>query len=263
MTVSLVETPISARNTLPRRFERKYYLTPTKVGLAYGLLRQTCPMDGEYPSEQINSLYFDTVDLDQHERSSSGDFRKDKVRIRWYGEDKDLHGMQTVFLELKSRRGFASTKQRRKLRVPAEDLALNGLGSGIVPGTLLSTTLAGFGYFPPGLLQPVIKISYWRDRFSEVLTSQRISLDCHIRSTMITPGLGNGERELELPGAVIEIKGSSMELPVTLGRMRMLDIDWARFSKYSACIDSHIEGPGSVGRLAPSGRVAWLSSTVL
>ena len=72
-----------------------------------------CITASEYPSEQINSLYFDTVELDQHERSSSGDYSKDKVRIRWYGEDNNLRGIQTVFLELKSRRGFARTPTRR------------------------------------------------------------------------------------------------------------------------------------------------------
>jgi hypothetical protein len=259
MAVQLYDAPINTRNMLPRRFERKYYLAPVKVGLAYGLLRHTCLADSEYPSEQINSLYFDTADLDQHERSASGDFRKDKVRIRWYGEDKNLHRKQTIFLELKSRRGFASTKQRRKLQVPAENLALDNLGSGIVPKTLLSDTLASFGYFPPGLLQPVAEISYWRYRFCDILTGQRLSLDCHIRSTMIIPGPGNGEKELELPGGIIEIKGQTMEIPATLRQMKILDIDWGRFSKYSACIDSHTEEPGTVGRLSPSGRiVCWL-----
>ena len=42
--------------------------------------------------EQINSLYFDTPDLDQHERSLAGEFAKDKVRIRWYGSEHDPHG---------------------------------------------------------------------------------------------------------------------------------------------------------------------------
>jgi hypothetical protein len=166
--------------------------------------------------------------------------------------------MQSVFIELKSRRGFASTKQRHQLQVPAESLGLDRLHTGIVPKALLTNTLAGFGYFPPGLLRPIIKISYWRYRFNDVQTSQRVSLDCHIRSTMIMPGPGNGEKELELPGAVIEIKGSSIEVPKTFRKMRMLDIDWGRFSKYSACIDSHTEELGSVGYLAPSGRNIWL-----
>ena len=258
MAVQLYGAPIKTINILPERFELKYYLTPRDVGLAYGLLRQVCLPASEYFSEQINSLYFDTADLDQHEISHSGDYQKDKVRIRWYGEDKNLHGMQPIFLELKSRRGFASTKQRLKLLVPVGSLTLHNLGKGIVPRTLLMDTLVRFGSFPSKMLQPVIKISYWRYRFSEIMTGQRVALDYHIRSTMIIPGPGNGEKELELPGGVIEIKGRTMELPTTLRRARMLDTDWTRFSKYSACIDSHTEKPGAVGRLSPSGRIIQL-----
>ena len=257
MVVQLYGMPINDLSTLPERFERKYYLIPAEVGFAYGLLRQICVMDSKYPSEQINSLYFDTADLDQHGRSLSGDFQKDKVRIRWYSQGEKLTGTQDVFTELKSKRGFASTKQRLKLQVPAEKLAPENLEKGIVSRTLLMETLARFGYFSLDMLRPVIKISYWRYRFSEIMTGQRVSLDCHIRSTMMFPGLGNGEKELELPGAVIEIKGKTMELPETLTRARILYTDWTRFSKYSACIDAHQEEPGSVGRLSPSGRIVW------
>ena len=193
--------------------------------------------------------------MDQYEKSSSGDFQKDKVRLRWYGKEEKFNGMQPIFIELKSRQGFAGTKQRLKLMVPPDNLALDNLIKGIIPKTVLVNTLARFGYFLPEMLQPVIKISYWRYRFSEVMTGQRVSLDCNIRSTMIMPGAGNGEKELMLPGSVIEIKGQSMDLPTTLKQARMLDTDWTRFSKYSACIDSHAEEPGSVGQLSPSGRI--------
>jgi hypothetical protein len=132
---------------------------------------------------------------------------------------------------------------------------MENLRNGIVPLSMLMNTLAGFDYFPFNILQPVIKISYWRYRFTEVITGQRVSLDCHIRSTIVLPGLGNGQKELELPGAVIEIKGRSMEMPVTLMHTKILDMDWTRFSKYSACIDSHIETSGSMGWLSPPGRV--------
>jgi hypothetical protein len=257
MAVQLHGMPIQT-STLPTRFECKYYLVLEKVGLAYGLLRHICYTDRDYPSEQINSLYFDTTDLDQYERSSSGDFRKDKVRIRWYGEDKDINEMQTIFIELKSRRGFAGTKQRLKLMLPAEDLAPDNLTKGIVPRTTLMDTLARFGYFVPDMLQPVVKISYWRYRFNEIMTGRRVSLDCNIRSTMIIPGPGNGEKELEFPGGIIEIKGQTMELPATLKQTGMLNTDWSRFSKYSACIDAHTEKPGTVGRLSPSGKIVRL-----
>jgi len=245
-------------NHLSQRIERKFYLPPQRVGLAYGLLRHVCHFDAEYPSERISSLYFDTADLEQHNNSIAGDLFKNKVRIRWYGEEKKLDDMRTAYMELKSRRGFASTKQRIKLQVIEKNLALDNLGKGIISKTMLVDVLARFGYFPPQPLQPTVKISYWRYRFKEILSGQRVTLDCHIRSTMIARGIGNGEHDLELPGAVIEIKGTSMELPVTLRNMKILDLDWSRFSKYSSCIDSHIEAPGTVGCLSPAGKIIRL-----
>ena len=256
MAVQLYNSPIfSEKNRLPERFERKFYIYPAEIGLAYNLLHQICIKDSDFHSEQINSLYFDSVDLDQHEKSTSGDYRKDKIRIRWYGKELDRSGTQIVFVELKSRHGFAGTKQRTKLEIPVERLETNDLYKGIIPHCRLMEILAKYGYYPREIIRPVIRISYWRYRFSEVLTGQRVSLDCHINSTMILPGSGNGERNLELPGAVIEIKGEKMELPVTLMRARILDTDWTRFSKYSASIDAHSENPGIIGRLSPSGRV--------
>jgi len=244
------------RETLPERFERKYYLSPVETGVAYGLLSQVCLPTRDYHSEQINSLYFDTRDLDQYERSDSGDYGKDKVRIRWYGEEEDLKGMQTVFVELKSRRGFAGTKQRLRIEVHADSLAGSSLGDGIVPRDFLMDTLARFGYCPPGLLFPVVSISYWRHRFIDFATSQGVSLDTRIKSTMIIAGPGNGEKGLELPGGVVEIKGQHVSLSTPLSHTRMLHTDWTRFSKYSACIDAHNEKPGTLGRLSTSGRVA-------
>ncbi len=251
-------SPDAAGRMLTERFERKYYLTPEKIGLAYGLLRHSCLPDNGYYSEQINSLYFDTPDLDQHERSSSGDTKKDKIRIRWYGKIENLQGPQSIYIELKSKLAFASTKQRYKQQVPVENLLPENLLKGIVPESLLVQTLAGFGYFSLDKLVPVIQISYWRYRFSEIITGQRISLDCHIRSGMVLPGYGKGIKELELPGAVIEIKGQTMEIPESLYRTRILETDWTRFSKYSACLDSHQELPGSAGWLSPSGRLVWI-----
>lgn len=256
MTVKLHESNNHYQgNHASERFERKYYVVPQKVSLAYGLLNHICIADKEFHSEQINSLYFDTVGLDQHERSSSGDFEKDKIRIRWYGNKQNPGGMQTVFLELKSRRGFSSTKQRLNLHVPVEDLHLNNLHKGIIERTALSDTLSGFGYFPGKPVLPVIQISYWRYRFSDLLTGQTVSLDCNIRSTMIIPGIGNGVNELKLPGAVIEIKSKTMEFPFTLQKLKMLYLDWSRYSKYSSCIDAHSDHAGTVGYLSPSGKI--------
>jgi len=243
---------------LPSRMEMKFFIVPARIEFAYGVLRHACPPASEYACEQINSIYFDTADLDQHDRSLAGDLRKDKVRIRWYGNEQDAKGLQTVFLELKSRDGFASFKQRLELSVPVERLELKRLGEGIVTKTLLYDTLADFGYLPPAPLQPIIKISYRRHRFIEVFSGKSVALDSNIRSTCLAGSIGNGENNLKLPGAVIELKGSGIDLPLTLKGLQLLDVDWSRFSKYSSCLEAHMEISGATGRLSPSGKITQI-----
>ena len=237
------------------RIERKFFVLPRDIGFAYALLRHICRPDRDYPEEQINTLYFDTDDLEQYVRSSSGDFRKNKVRIRWYHRLSDYRETVPIFVELKSREGFASSKQRRRLWVPRQNLETAQLGSGIIPQTTLIDTIASFGHYLEKPVRPVITISYWRYRFTEVLTGVRVTLDSNIRSSVVARELGYGERELRLQGAVIEIKGTSIELPPTLRRLRLLDTDWSRFSKYSSCLDSHLSAPSTMARLWPSGRM--------
>ena len=172
-----------------QRFERKFYIVPQNIDFAYALLRQFCRPDAEFPRDVVHSLYFDTVDLDQYERSASGEFRKDKVRLRWYG-DVPKTGEVPVFIEVKSRQGFASSKQRRRLLVPTSQLDLSQLHNGIVSKTLLAETLAGFGHFPEKPLQPIILISYLRYRFNEIMTGERVSFDRDIRASMVNPSPG-------------------------------------------------------------------------
>jgi hypothetical protein len=205
----------------------------------------------------VQSLYFDTPDLEQYAWSSSGQLRKDKVRIRWYCDIRQEKGDVPVFIELKSRQGFATNKQRRRLLVPVSRLELPQLVKGIVSKTTLMETLAGFRYFPDKPLQPVILISYLRYRFNEILTGERVSLDYDIRASMVAPDLGRPTLtgEISLPGGVIEVKGPSLSLPVTLRRMKLMDVDWSRFSKYGSCLDAYFETPGSVAQASPSGRM--------
>jgi len=263
---------------LSERVEQKFFVLPQREALAFALLRRTCRADREYAVGQVNSLYFDTPDLDQHQRSDSGEYAKDKVRIRWYGEEHDPHrtsrdtlggdivgrdastlavgsagALVRVWLELKSRRGFASTKQRLVLEASTPSLALRALPQGIVPSATLARTVASFGFFTHAPLRPVVAISYWRYRFVEPETGFRISIDSHIRSSMVMPGVGRGERGLELPGAVVEIKGPRFEVPPSLREIAEIGSSWTRYSKYSSSLEGHESSHGSVSRLWPNG----------
>jgi len=261
-----VRCPQCTAEPLPVRVEQKFYIAPRNVPVATALLLRTCRGMQPAPYGQVHSVYFDTVDLDQHERSVSGELVKDKVRIRWYGDEHDpqgpFHGRVLppsppgqsveVWLELKSRRGFSSTKQRLAQRVPREQLALNALHRGIVPLSVVLETMAGFGFFPQGLIRPVIVISYLRRRLVEPATGYGVTIDERIRSSLLIPG-SSGERKLELPGAVVEVKCTKFEFPASLLPLASIGSSWTRYSKYSACIDSHQADRGSVSRVWPPG----------
>ncbi|MGD9143600.1 MAG: VTC domain-containing protein [Dehalococcoidia bacterium] len=241
-----------------RRFERKFAILPRDIGLAMAFLRQVCRPDGVYPHNKVNSLYYDSAELDEYIKSASGEYRKKKVRIRWYDDIDPARETTSVYLELKSREGFASSKQREKFTVITEILLPENISKGIIDKTTLNNTLARFGHFPESPLRPVIVISYRRHRFREIQTGIRVSFDYDISATMVAPELGRRESRINLPGAVIEVKGPRLELPVTLRRMNFLDTDWSRFSKYGYCIDAFLSDPGTAGRFSPSGRMISL-----
>jgi len=258
---------LDERRSLSERLEQKYFIAPRRVALALALLLRTCRWADQYPEEQINSVYFDTGDLDQHERSLAGEFAKDKVRIRWYGSEFDPHagssgsgrtaasgeGTVPVWLELKSRRGFSSTKLRTVIDVQGTVLVPESLGAGIVPARTLLQTMAGFGFVPKGPLCPIVAVSYWRRRFVEPRTGVRVSLDVRIRSSMILPGVGRGEKALQLPGAIVELKGPTLALPLSLRSLAEIGSSWTRYSKYSSSLEAHMSTIGTVSRLWPSG----------
>jgi hypothetical protein len=239
----------------PTRFERKYAVLPADSGLALSLLRHVCRADKNYPVDRVTSLYFDTADLDQYEKAGAGEHRKDKVRIRWYGSDMRQNGEIPVYLEQKIRQGFASSKHRQKFIVPVTALKTENLNRGILDRTTILNTLASFGYFPEKPLKPIIKISYRRHRFSEMMTGDRVSFDEDIRAVLVAPELVRKEGEIRLPNGVIEVKGTRLELPVMLRQLRIMDLDWSRFSKYGNCLEIFFDEPGSVSRNWPSGRL--------
>ena len=234
------------------RIERKFYLPPGRVDLAYAVLRQVCRTDPDYPEGRVNSLYFDTLDLDSYSASESGDWERHKVRLRWYG-DIDALAASTVFLELKSKRGQSTTKQRRSFIVPAERLHAGRLHKGAIGRRALVDTLTGMGQHDGPRLRPIVVISYRRKRLVDLLSGVRVSLDSEITSTLISKEIGMASFHIRLPGDVLEIKGPYGDLPQSLRRIGLLGTGWSRYSKYCQCLGAHLFETDSVGGRWPSG----------
>jgi len=237
------------------RFERKFYLPASKVRFAGHLLAHCCPRDSEYPEGTVNSVYYDTPDLAFYHESDSGSHDRKKVRIRWYDHPGPSEAAARVFLELKTKRGYTSMKQRREFAVPAASLDLAGMRRGVLGELEVRQGLADFGFFPDAALKPMVLVSYRRQRFVDITTGTRVSLDWDISSLLVSPRLDRREGRLLMQGGVIELKGGSKDIPPALQSMRVLGTDWSRFSKYGSCMETQMETPGTAGRFWPSGRV--------
>jgi len=61
-----------------------------------------------YPDRWVNNIYFDNINLDLFNQSIEGISKRNKVRLRWYG---DFHKIKDPVLEIKSKSGHKNIKK--------------------------------------------------------------------------------------------------------------------------------------------------------
>ncbi len=224
-----------------RRMERKFFVDPYRLGLVRAWLSHTCRPAPEYPEGQVTSCYYDTPDMDEYFASFDGDLDKNKVRLRWY-DSLPTSGEVTAFIELKSKNGVETTKQRAALTIPASVLASQDFAAAL-PREALTRYLLGFGYRPPLDLRPTVVITYHRYRFLEQDSHATLSLDSGIRAW-----LASDQRcwpPVALHAAVLELKGRDLALPRRLRALRRFGPTWTAYSKYASAIEALADAPGS------------------
>ena len=215
------------------REERKYPLPAARAGLLTAWLDARLPRDSRYPEGVITSCYYDTADLDSYQDSADGEFTKQKLRLRWYGDPVDPYA--GVWLEIKSRDGARSTKQR--FRYPSIG-APNQLCL-IIPEreelTRRLRDLTGLATLPiEPTLQPTVLIRYERIRWQSSDGYVRASLDTNVR----TSNPRGAPIWLPVPdGSVFELK-SSGDLPPHLAHLGRLGLRRTAHSKYALAVET-------------------------
>ncbi len=211
------------------------------------MLRSAALPDPEHPYGVVNSVYLDTPGLESYFDALNGNFHKQKVRIRWYGEPSPDEEV-TLFLEVKSKEGFVGRKTRIERPAAGRELEEEAIGR-TVAGLGAGALLAKLGVRSSGWLRPVVQIRYRRHRFVDPLSQTPLSLDLSIRSRLLDPALALSPGWLELRNAVIEVKGTATRLPPSLLALRRDVPVWTSYSKYAQCLAGHLERPGSVAWL--------------
>lgn len=239
------------------RFERKFYVPYHRIYHAVAMLSHHTRADPQFPTSQVQSVYYDTDDLEMFYASIDGSRVRKKVRIRWY--DRPSAGHVTIFVEVKCKDGRAGTKYRKSMNIDDSLISGGYWGSGIVPYDRLLGILVELGFRPHRRIHPLVMVRYKRQRFTEITTGLRLSIDTHIESRATDRWGIFVAPQVRLSGAILEMKGPWIEVPPTLCWINQMGLDWSRYSKYAAYLEAHMGTPGTIGISMPSGRIESIS----
>ena len=216
--------------------EVKYVVPAARAASLALLVGRLLPPDPRFPVGVVESLYYDTSDLQLLGEKLASDYLKTKVRLRWYPETTT-----PPLIELKRRRG----SRRHKLRL-ATDLDVADVSSGPLSRPVLMALprlLRRSGVAIPETLVPVFVVRYRRRRWIVPGSGARVSLDTDITVPRVHRHLAPGRRT-PLPAAVLEVKGATPRLPARLASVAVLGPRRSSFSKYLACWEHLIGGRG-------------------
>ncbi len=211
-------------------YEAKYLIRRPNLPFALAWLRARCRQPAEHAANRVFSLYFDTPAGEMLAAKANGDFRKLKVRLRWYGAVDADSGQPPVFIEAKGRRGATRTKQR----LLADAAHLLGPGVPDLHGLrrLIEQARPQLGL--PAGLEPVLSLSFRRQRFVAASSGARVNLDDEISAIWRRPGCAARAAVRVLGQAVLEIKDTGREVPTELLPMVRWVARRGSFSKYHA-----------------------------
>jgi len=207
------------------RHELKYVGPASRGGPMAELLRSLCAPDPLYPENVVHSVYFDSRRLAAYEEKAGGQFRKQKLRLRWYEP-----GSGEAWLEVKAKDGALGWKRRRRVAFQAP-----GRSAGEEVFAAVARRHLGVS------LPPSCWLSYRRLRLVTPDGAARVALDRDIRVEWLSPAIPRRRGEALLPFFVVEVKTAEREAPGWLTRAIGRFARRTALSKYALCID-HVRG---------------------
>jgi len=161
-----------------------------------------------------------------------------KIRLRWYAElERPPSG--PAFIEAKRRVGTRRDKVRAVAPYAASELVKWSLDDRRL--TTLPQLLRAHGIVLHGLWQPVVLISYRRERYVEPASRARVNLDSEITALALHSGFSSSFTPGPLELAVVEVKGWQEDLPIALHNLLPLGARKLSISKLLA-IHRHVTG---------------------
>lgn len=219
------------------RFETKFCCTLKHIDAVYSWIHRSPHfINKQFPDRHVNNIYFDTYNLNDASDNLIGLGRREKLRLRWYGDENARVAMQ---LEKKIKRDLMGTKRI----VDVGELCLENMSR-----TELTQTLedAIYSSAPADLRlrNPVVRNRYRREYYVDGDNKIRITIDRESAffSVDTRHNILRGNR-VDYPVYVIEVKYAKEDDTRLKALMNGFPLRPSRHSKYLAGLARVIEQP--------------------
>tara|TARA_Y100001970_G_scaffold288207_1_gene414893 strand:- start:1024 stop:1698 length:675 start_codon:yes stop_codon:yes gene_type:complete len=159
------------------RFERKWiFKSENHLALINTLLRSEFFFTNQYPQRKVNSIYFDDDNFSSIKENLNGVSNKRKIRIRWYGVEKELIKPQ---LEIKGKKGSETRKRNYSIN------ELNNLKFSDLKNIEKIKNLVNVKIKLKKIIYPVLSTHYDRQYFISNNNKIRATVDYNIQSVYL------------------------------------------------------------------------------
>jgi len=186
------------------RYERKCVVEMLIVPQVQALVRRHPRMFYEpYPPRYVNSLYLDTVEMDNYHDNVSGAPNRRKVRLRWYG--KTLGEIARPMLEIKIKQGLVGMKQA----YPLAGLQLDAhFSNETLQQTIAHSDIPEIIRWDLRNLHAVLLNRYYRHYYASRDGCFRVTIDSELIFYKVNGAFGNAflHQQRSNPQIIVEIK---------------------------------------------------------
>ena len=208
------------------RFEKKFDTRELQRQQVEQIVRNhpQCFSEIYYP-RWINSIYFDTFDLQNYQENIMGIGHRTKYRLRWYGDVDVQMANEAPVLEKKIKNGLIGVKKKTLIENLQTSNIIEGLQLAKIPEVIKNDLYS---------LKPKVLIKYYRSYFQSFDKKFILTVDTDIKFIDIHNGVNN--KLWSLNQSVLELKyDHDVDCPKNFGHY--LPFRQSRFSKYVKGID--------------------------
>lgn len=214
-----------------KRVERKWIFRKVDhILVLNSLLRSNFFFKYHHPSRDVNSIYFDDINLSNITQNLAGISKRIKYRVRWYGNNSNL---KKPNFEIKQKRGFETKKQI----IPLKDF--NNINYSKKNNLNYLTKIINDKIVLNKLLSPILLVNYRRIYLISSNNLIRATIDYEIKSKRLL----NFKTDFfcNFNDVILEFKYDSNMDSLVRSMIDNIKVRYAKSSKYVNCALNYAE----------------------